>query len=163
MSARREPITWEVGATVQRHQAAVADFDREVARLLHVNGTDLRCLEILLGELPEAAPGVLATRLGLTTGSVTTMLDRLAAQGYVTRSPHPTDRRKTVVRATPEIAERARGLIEPLVDDGNRTLLPRYTIAQLEVVIDFLRRDIDLQDRHTQRLRDLPTPDQPTS
>jgi len=156
MSPRRAPITRELATVAQRHQASVTDFDRELARLLGVNDTDLRCLEILLQELPEAAPSLLATKLGLTTGSVTLMLDRLEALGYLTRSPHPTDRRKTVVRATPEIAARAHELIDPLVDEGHRDLLTHYTIAQLELITDFLRRDIDLHRRHTQRLRDLP-------
>jgi hypothetical protein len=33
---------------VQSYQSAVDDFDRELARLMGVNETDLRCLEILL-------------------------------------------------------------------------------------------------------------------
>lgn len=37
-----------LGAAVQSYQGAVDDFDRELARLLGVNETDLRCLEILL-------------------------------------------------------------------------------------------------------------------
>lgn len=143
---------------VQRQQAAVADFDRELARLLGVNSTDLRCLEMLLEEESEAAPSLLGERLGLTSGSVTTMLDRLEAQGYLIRSAHPTDRRKTVIRASPEVAARARELVDPVVDEGHRALLSHYTVAQLEVIVDFLRRDIDLQQRHTRRLRDLPTP-----
>lgn len=36
-----------LGAAVQAYQSAVDDFDRELARLMGVNETDLRCLEIL--------------------------------------------------------------------------------------------------------------------
>lgn len=43
------------GESGQSHQSAVDDFDRELARLLGVNETDLRCLEILL-DVEETAP-----------------------------------------------------------------------------------------------------------
>lgn len=147
-----------IGRTVQQHQASVDDFDREMARLLGVNETDLRCLELLLQDEPEAAPSALGARLGLTSGSVTIMLDRLEAIGYLTRSPHPTDGRKVLVRATAEAARRAYELITPLIDEGARELLARYTPEQLELITDFLRRDTDLHARHVQRLRALPTP-----
>lgn len=39
--------------------------------------------------------------LGLTTGATTALIDRLVAAGYVTREPHPTDRRSTLIMLTP--------------------------------------------------------------
>ncbi|MFE4963066.1 MarR family transcriptional regulator [Streptomyces sp. NPDC056660] len=75
--------------------------------------TDLRCLEILLQELPEASPTQLADRLGLTTGSTTTLLDRLEKAGYLARQPHPTDQRKSIIRATPEFQKTAFSLMAP--------------------------------------------------
>jgi len=86
-SSGSPPIATELGQGVRAYQAVVKDFDREVARLLDVNPTDMRCLEILLLDLPEAPPRQLANRLGLATGAVT-------------------DRRKTIVRATAEVARR---------------------------------------------------------
>ncbi len=144
-----------LGELVRAYQGAVDDFDREMARLMGVNETDMRCLELLLEDLPDAAPGDLAARLGLTSGSVTTMLDRLQAAGLITRSPHPTDRRKTVIRATPLAVGRAGALIAPLIDDGAQELLPRYSREQVGVIADFLRRATDLQRRHVERLRGL--------
>jgi DNA-binding MarR family transcriptional regulator len=142
-----------LGAAMESFQAAVDDFDREVARLLGVNETDLRCLEILIQEEPEATPRLLADRLGLTTGSVTTMLDRLEKAGYVTRSPHPSDRRKVIVRATETASRRAWELIGPLVAEGQQQLLDRYSADQLGLITDFLGHSRELQQSHTQRLR----------
>lgn len=62
------PLALELGEAVRACQASVTDFDRETARALGINETDLRCLEILLHDLPYAAPGILARRLGLTSG-----------------------------------------------------------------------------------------------
>lgn len=158
MSSDLPPIadkTTALGEAVEAYQAAADDFDREVARLLGVNETDLRCLEILLQEAPEATPRLLADRLGLTTGSVTHMLDRLERMGYLTRSSHPSDRRKLIVRATDTAAWRTREVYEPLATAGRQQLLTRYTAAQLDLITDFLTHASDLQQAHVQRLREL--------
>lgn len=149
------PVADRLGAAVQNYQAAVDDFDREVARLLGINATDARCLEILIQETAAVTPRELADRLGLTTGSATTMLDRLEKVGYVTRSAHPSDRRKLLVHATDVARERAFALIGPLVDDGQRTLLSRYSAEQLELITEFLTRAAELQLGHVQRLRGM--------
>ncbi|BBX86772.1 hypothetical protein MAUB_46450 [Mycolicibacterium aubagnense] len=141
---------------MQAYQAAVDDFDREVARLLGINATDARCLEILIQETPDGlTPRELADRLGLTTGSATTMLDRLEKVGYVMRSAHPSDRRKLLVHATTTARERAFELIGPLVAGGKRTLLSRYSAEQLELITEFLTRATELQRNHVGRLRGM--------
>lgn len=157
MSSEMESVASNLGTAVQAYQAAVDDFDRELARLMGVNETDLRCLEILLAT-EEITPLALSTRLGLTTGSVTTMLDRLEKLGYLTRSPHPTDRRKTIVRITPEAAQRAYGLMGPFLADAIEQVNDRYTSDQLKLVTDFLTFSRDIQQRHIDRLRELPAP-----
>ena len=138
---------------MESYQAAVDDFDREVARLLGINETDLRCLEILMQEEQEATPRLLADRLGLTTGSVTTMLDRLQKIGYITRSPHPSDRRRVIVRATETATRRAWEFMEPLMAEGQQHLLSRYTAEQLGLITDFLTRAREFQQAYTERLR----------
>lgn len=143
----------KVGEAMEAYQASVDDFDREAARLLGINETDLRCLEILLQETPEATPRDLAGRLGLTTGSVTAMLDRLEKAGYLTRAPHPGDRRKLIVRATATARRRAGELIEPLVAEGSELLLSRYSAEQLDLITGFLVSTRDLQEAHVRRLR----------
>lgn len=151
------PVALELGNATRAYQAAVDDFDREVARLLGINETDLRCLELLLQEVPAAAPGFLATRLGLTTGAVTPMLNRLEQAGFITRSADPDDRRKTVVQATTEAAQRAQALLSPLIAEATQQLLSSYSVEEIEVLIDFMRRAQELQQRHVERLRTIRT------
>jgi DNA-binding MarR family transcriptional regulator len=155
MSSELPAVAAKLGEGMERYQASVDDFDREVARLLGVNETDLRCLEILIQDVPEATPRVLADRLGLTTGSVTSMLDRLEKAGYLTRSPHPSDRRKLIVRATEAATQRTWELMGPLVAEGNQRLLRRYSAEQLDLITEFLASARDLQEAHTRRLRQL--------
>ncbi|WP_223585885.1 MarR family winged helix-turn-helix transcriptional regulator [Microbacterium sp. OVT16B] len=138
---------------MQKYQAAVDDFDRQMARLLGVNGTDLRCLEVLIGAREEITPRIIADRLGLTTGSVTTMLDRLERAGYVQRTPHPEDRRKVVVEATDAARRRTWEMIGPLVEESTDAVTRDFTDAELDAVERFLTRATALQERHTSRLR----------
>jgi len=149
------PVADRLGEAVQGYQAAVDDFDREVARLLGINTTDARCLEILIQETSGVTPRELAARLGLTTGCATTMLDRLEKVGYVTRSAHPSDRRKLLLHSTATARERAFELLGPLVDDGRRPLLSRYSAEQLELITEFLTRAAELQREHVARLREV--------
>jgi len=142
------------GFALQEYQAAVDDFDREMARILGVNGTDLRCLEILIGDSDaEVTPRMIADRLALTTGSVTTMLDRLERAGLIARTPHATDRRKTVVEITPEARARAWAMLAPLLEDGAADIAARFSADELEVVQRFIVRATEHQRRHVARLR----------
>ena len=149
-----EDLRHDLGQEVQSHQAAVDAVDAAAAVYLQVNRTDLRCLEILYqGE--AVLPSQLAAKLGLTTGSVTAMLDRLERLGYVTRSADPSDRRKVVVRITPKAARRATKIYRPVAQEGERDVLSRYTAAELRVLLDFHRRSRELQERHVARIRQL--------
>ncbi|MFJ9364422.1 MarR family winged helix-turn-helix transcriptional regulator [Nocardia sp. NPDC101769] len=157
MSSEMAEVLAELGQATQAYQAAVDDFDRETARLLGVNGTDLRCLEELLAA-GELTPRELSDQLNLTTGSVTVMLDRLEKLELLTRAPHPVDRRKVVVRITDDGAQRCFALVGPLISDGERELGAKYDTAQLQLVTDFLRTNTAIQQRHIDRLRGRPTP-----
>ncbi|MGW1209324.1 MarR family winged helix-turn-helix transcriptional regulator [Streptomyces sp. NPDC002499] len=157
LSNEMERVLADLGEVMQGYQSAVDDYDRETARLLGVNETDLRCLELLLGA-GELSPRELSTRLGLTTGSVTAMLDRLENLGLLNRTPHPVDRRKTVVRVTPEGARRCYELIAPHIEDSTKEISAKYSVEQLRLVIDFLRANTAIQTRHIERLRAMPAP-----
>lgn len=145
-----------VGAEVQALQSAVDAFDEAAAAVLGVNRTDLRCLEVLM-QHESAAPGLLSQELGLTTGSVTTMLDRLERLGYLTRSADPSDRRKVVVRITEEARRKAWELYGPFAEQGAQALRD-YTPEQLELLASFLRGSRELYERHLARVRSLPVP-----
>ncbi len=46
-------------------------------------------------------PSVIAERLLVTTGSMTSLLDNLEKRGLIRRQPHPADRRKLLIDITP--------------------------------------------------------------
>lgn len=66
-----------------------------------VGPTDFMVLEILLHKGPQPVNDI-GRRIGLTSGAITTAIDRLEGCELVTREAHPTDRRARVVRLTTE-------------------------------------------------------------
>lgn len=61
--------------------------------------SDFAILELLLHKGPQNV-NTIGRRVALTSGSITSAIDRLEAQGRVVRSDHPTDRRSRVVSLT---------------------------------------------------------------
>ena len=58
-------------------------------------------LAIIEGAGEALEPSVIAERLLITTGSMTSLLDALQRRGLIRRLPHPGDRRKLLVDITP--------------------------------------------------------------
>ena len=87
-------------AACRRLGEAMDLFDEQAAAHLGVNRTDLRALNLL--EHGPLAAGQISDRLHLTSGSVTTLVDRLLAHGYVTRQTDPENRRRVIVELHPD-------------------------------------------------------------
>ncbi|MEV0110082.1 MarR family transcriptional regulator [Nocardia sp. NPDC050799] len=149
-------ISVELKRALEFYHGTVEDLIRELIRVLGVNETDRRALEIVLLEEEKATtPGMLAERLGLTAAGATIMLNRLEKQGYIARSLHPTDRRRVIVMATELAAHRVQELVVPMIVESYKMLLSSYDSAELDIIADFLTRAGELQKIHRQRLRDV--------
>ena len=61
--------------------------------------SDFAVLEMLLHKGPQPVNEI-GRRVELTSGAITTAVDRLQSRGLVTREAHPTDRRARIVRLT---------------------------------------------------------------
>ena len=150
MTRKRQDLLAAVGRATQAYQRATDGFDDEVGRKLELNSTDLRCLD-WLSETAMSA-GELAEATGLSSAATTSLLDRLERRGFVQRERDTVDRRKVLVRMTPEGEQVVGGLYGPLATDGSRGLA-KFTDAELEKVLDFLGEATELVDRHRRRLR----------
>jgi DNA-binding MarR family transcriptional regulator len=106
------------------------------AERIGINVTDLNCLNIL-ALTGSMTAGELARETGLTTASITGVLDRLEEAGFVRRERDPGDRRRVNVRL-----DAARGLrdVAPVfapVVEAWRTAAEAYTDEQLTLFLDF--------------------------
>jgi DNA-binding MarR family transcriptional regulator len=79
-------------------------------------------LAVVEGAGEPLEPSVIADRVMVTTGSMTSLLDNLEKRGLVRRLPHPEDRRKLLIDITPDA--------EAIVDE----LLPNLHIREREVI-----------------------------
>jgi DNA-binding MarR family transcriptional regulator len=77
-------------------QSALEDHDRAVSAACDLGRSDWRCLQYLVANGAQS-PRALQRRLGLTSGSVTALLDRLERRGLIERQPDPADRRALLV------------------------------------------------------------------
>lgn len=68
-------------------------------------------LAVVEGAGEPLEPSIIAERLLITTGSVTSLLDNLEKRGLIRRLPHPEDRRKLLVEITPA----AQGIVDELL------------------------------------------------
>jgi DNA-binding MarR family transcriptional regulator len=97
---------------------------------------------VALGYLRDRGPlraGQLGERLGLTTGSITALIDRLERIGYADRLRHPQDRRGVVVELTPTGRAEVGTLFE-LVAANVETALEGMSAGELDAVARFLRK-----------------------
>ncbi len=84
----------------------VQAFDRWLQRCQPVEGISwsrLRLLGILSCHGPQKMSD-LGDELGVTPRNITTLVDALEQEALVTRRPHPTDRRVTLIELTPQAA-----------------------------------------------------------
>jgi DNA-binding MarR family transcriptional regulator len=76
-----------------RVQKLVADF-------FGMGTTDLRCLTFIAND-HDTTPKRAAEFLELSTGATTSLVDRLEGGGYISRQPHPSDRRSVLLELAP--------------------------------------------------------------
>ena len=147
----REDVLSEVAEELRLSGVTNDIADQVVADYLGLNRTDTRCLDII-ERLDGVSAGRLASEAGLSTGAVTTVLDRLERAGYARRVQDPGDRRRVLVELTPAARRELQQLYAPLTDATMRQL-EGYTTDEVSLVRDFLRDNRRLNEAHAERVR----------
>src|SRR5690606_7599808 len=112
--------------------SAVDALNQAVADLLGIHRTDLRCIDILARHHPVSA-SQLAELAGLTTGAMTSVLDRLEREGFARRVPDLKDRRRVLVEPTAKAQEMGKVVYGDLVRRTHQFLL-QFTDEELDVI-----------------------------
>ena len=86
----------------------------------------------------QLSPGQLVTQTLVTSGTMTNRVDRLAARGFVSRSPDPNDRRGVIVTLTETGREAVDGALADLLR-RERDLLARLSAPEREGLSTLLR------------------------
>jgi DNA-binding MarR family transcriptional regulator len=139
-----------VGFRVRDLEAARRFYDA-VADQLGLHITDLTCLGTLRDRGP-ASPGELATELGLTTGAVTRVIDRLDRQGYVRRLPDPHDRRRIIVELIPDAQAPVFGLFASQAAHVTESVAD-LSESELRLLLAYVRERTEVSRAEADRLR----------
>jgi DNA-binding MarR family transcriptional regulator len=151
---RQERADLEVAfaAGLRRTGALMQLMGTAAADKIGINATDLNCLNILSFSGHMTA-GELARATGLTTASITGVVDRLEEAGFVSRERDPHDRRRVVVQINLDRAMNDVAAVFVPMLRAWREMASRYSDDELRLIVDFYARmEMVLRD-HLVRLR----------
>ena len=141
------------GAAIRRTGSLMQLMGQAAADRIGINATDLNCLNILSFS-GQMTAGQLAKATGLTTASITGVIDRLEEAGYVRRERDTADRRRVVIRL----------VLERTVSDVATVFLPmvrawqnmaeRYSDEELRLIVEFYGQMEEVLRQHIAVLRD---------
>lgn len=77
----------------------ISSWEHEVVKKSGLSPAQMHAIEVI-GHHEKLRMKELAEKMGITTGTLTVMIDRLEKNGLVARQPHPTDRRSYVIVLT---------------------------------------------------------------
>jgi DNA-binding MarR family transcriptional regulator len=143
---------------VRRQSTWTVIYHQAVAEKMGLNPTDLKCWAVL-GETGPITAGELAIVMGLTTGAVTGVIDRLEQAGFAQRDHDPTDRRRVMIvpNEKPDKLRSIDEVFKSLRQASDEMLADNYTNEQLEVILDFIERGTEMLKRETAKLREVPS------
>ena len=152
-SPERRLLAMAFAVAVRKTGSLMQVMGQVAADRVGINATDMNCLNILSFSGKMTA-GELARATGLTTASITGVIDRLEAAGFVSRERDATDRRRVVVaisldRALREVAP----VFAPMVADWQR-LASRYSDDELGLIVEFYDQMEQVIRKHLSRLRE---------
>lgn len=132
----------------------LAELDRRRKVVADLSASAWQALAVIEGAGTPLAPHVIAERLLLTSGSVTSLLDTLERRGLVRRAAHPDDRRKLLI----DITDDARGLVDRMLP------IVHATAAEIVGAVDEPAREALLRalaeiSAHLEAARSRPVPE----
>ena len=149
MSRHKREVFDQLLAEVRGSQNATARFDQAVADAAGLNRTDMRIIDALDQEGPVPA-GRLAEVTGLSSGAMTTALDRLERAGYARRARDTGDRRRVLV----ELTEQSQTVHEFYAEHAAyaERLYQRHSLEQLELMLQMFRESREFNERRAAEL-----------
>ena len=150
--AARAAILEMLAQVGREHSDATVLFHSTVAGLLGLHPTDYKVLGILERSGPLTA-GDIARASGLAMASVTDLIDRLEAKGFVRRTRSSPDRRRVVVEPAVDREAAARQLFASTRRSLTR-LYAKYSDDELRVIADFLNQNAKRLRIETRKVAD---------
>ncbi len=134
----REDLMQKLLVASRESSTLAVFFHTSIAERVGLGATEEKTLA-LLGKFGPLTAGEIAAHTGLTTPSVTGLIDRLEKKGMVRRIRDPHDRRRVIVQPDQaRLAELDR--LFSSVQEAFHEVLDIYSDEQLAIITDFLIR-----------------------
>lgn len=135
---RRRRASTAVKEALRELSVQLSLLNHQVSSHVELRDADFDCLDLIQRHGP-LSPSALSRRAGLRAATMTGILDRLERGGWIDRERDTVDRRAVVIRArrerNPELFRLYSGM-----NTSMDKLLADYSAAELELLVDFLRR-----------------------
>jgi DNA-binding MarR family transcriptional regulator len=142
----------EIRRLSQRYAYTSIQMHETIARKAGFSGTDHKYLGFFL-QRGKLTAGELAELTGLTTGSVTALIDRFEKKGLVKRQPDSVDRRKVFI--VPE-SEKIIALLKPFYQafqDDTEKLIASFSSNEREAIESYLTKALQLTNQNIEKLK----------
>jgi DNA-binding MarR family transcriptional regulator len=123
-----------------------------IAEKMNLNATDAECIDFLM-EMGPATAGDLAKATRLTTGAITSVIDRLEKAGFVKRENDPKDRRKVIIRLIPKKHAKTAKYYAAMAKDVY-DLFSGYTDAKLKSLLEYTDALTTIFQNHAEKVFD---------
>jgi DNA-binding transcriptional ArsR family regulator len=152
-SPERRDLVLAFATGIRRTGSLMHLMSQAAADKIGINPTDLNCLNILSFS-GEMTAGELAKATGLTTASITGVVDRLEQAGLVSRERPAADRRRVVIRLNvPEALHTVAPVFGPMMGAWSR-LAEQYSDDELRLIVGFYAQIEEIIRNHLARLRE---------
>lgn len=139
-----------IADAVFRAATAFDGFTSQLRRVLSLNAHEQLALGALWGR-GALTMTELGARIPLSRAAVTTLVDRLEAEGLVKRRGDERDRRRIVVELTDVAADRTRPAVTPWVQELQRLAASR-TPEEWHAIVQFMHDFRELADEQAEQL-----------
>lgn len=133
----RDVLIQRATVAIYNNSTTSVFFHTAVAEQVGLGATEEKTL-LMLSDGPRTA-GEIAQHTGLTTGSVTSLIDRMEKKGFVRRIRDTQDRRRVIVEADPDALTRLATIFATLQPDF-ADLFDGYSDEELRVIVEFIER-----------------------
>lgn len=135
---------------LQRYGMRSVLFQQNMAQKIGVSHTDLKSAEIL-NETGPITAGELSKITGLSTGSVTALINRLEKSGYVKRERDQLDGRKVMIVPIPERQEQIISHYQSLYMT-TKDLCSTFNEQELILINQFVEEITKIMDKENDKL-----------
>lgn len=135
----RRAATLCSASVIRTANRLLSEIDRRRRTVVDLSASASQILAIVEGAGEPLPPHVIADRLLITSGTMTSLLDTLERRGLIRRVPHPSDRRKLLIDITDE-ARRILDRMLPRVHGAERDTFAVLSDAECEILVGLLER-----------------------